>query len=235
MMATDQNKPSALSVFSKGLLVENPTLRQMLGLCPTLAVTTAITNGIGMGVATTFVLVCSGIVVSLLRNVIPSNMRLPAFITVIAGFVTLVMMLVEAYFPDLNAALGIYLPLIVVNCIVLGRAEVFASKHPVKDAALDGLGMGVGFTITLILMSAIRELLGAGTLLGLPVLPAFIEPMNVFIMPPGGFAVLGVLIAASVSLEMRRKKRAGEPEDDALAQDGCAGCQMCDMAKEREA
>ncbi|WP_241963592.1 electron transport complex subunit RsxE [Gordonibacter sp. 28C] len=236
MMAATPNKPAALSVFSKGLLVENPTLRQMLGLCPTLAVTTAVTNGIGMGVATTFVLVCSGIVVSLLRNAIPSNMRLPAFITVIAGFVTIVMMLVEAYFPDLNAALGIYLPLIVVNCIVLGRAEVFASKHPARDAALDGLGMGVGFTITLVLMSAVREVLGAGTLLGFQVLPDFITPMNVFVMPPGGFAVLGVLIAASVALEMRRRKRAGEPEDDAVAtqEDICAACQICD-AKEREA
>ncbi len=184
MAAIDQ-KPSALSVFSKGLLIENPTLRQMLGLCPTLAVTTAVTNGIGMGVATTFVLVCSGIVVSLLRNIIPTTMRLPAFITVIAGFVTIVMMVVEAYLPDLNQALGIYLPLIVVNCIVLGRAEVFASKHPVKDAALDGLGMGAGFTLTLVLMSAIRELLGAGTLLGFPILLGIVEPMTVFIMPPG--------------------------------------------------
>ena len=227
MAAIDQ-KPSALSVFSKGLLIENPTLRQMLGLCPTLAVTTAVTNGIGMGVATTFVLVCSGIVVSLLRNIIPTTMRLPAFITVIAGFVTIVMMVVEAYLPDLNQALGIYLPLIVVNCIVLGRAEVFASKHPVKDAALDGL--------TLVLMSAIRELLGAGTLLGFPILLGIVEPMTVFIMPPGGFAVLGVLIAISVVFEMRRKRRAGEPEDEAIAsqEDVCASCQMCDL-KEREA
>lgn len=235
MAAIDQ-KPSALSVFSKGLLIENPTLRQMLGLCPTLAVTTAVTNGIGMGVATTFVLVCSGIVVSLLRNIIPTTMRLPAFITVIAGFVTIVMMVVEAYLPDLNQALGIYLPLIVVNCIVLGRAEVFASKHPVKDAALDGLGMGAGFTLTLVLMSAIRELLGAGTLLGFPILLGIVEPMTVFIMPPRGFAVLGVLIAISVVFEMRRKRRAGEPEDEAIAsqEDVCASCQMCDL-KEREA
>ena len=235
MAAIDQ-KPSALSVFSKGLLIENPTLRQMLGLCPTLAVTTAVTNGIGMGVATTFVLVCSGIVVSLLRNIIPTTMRLPAFITVIAGFVTIVMMVVEAYLPDLNQALGIYLPLIVVNCIVLGRAEVFASKHPVKDAALDGLGMGAGFTLTLVLMSAIRELLGAGTLLGFPILLGIVEHMTVFIMPPGGFAVLGVLIAISVVFEMRRKRRAGEPEDEAIAsqEDVCASCQMCDL-KEREA
>ena len=235
MAAIDQ-KPSALSVFNKGLLIENPTLRQMLGLCPTLAVTTAVTNGIGMGVATTFVLVCSGIVVSLLRNIIPTTMRLPAFITVIAGFVTIVMMVVEAYLPDLNQALDIYLPLIVVNCIVLGRAEVFASKHPVKDAALDGLGMGAGFTLTLVLMSAIRELLGAGTLLGFPILLGIGEPMTVFIMPPGGFAVLGVLIAISVVFEMRRKRRAGEPEDEAIAsqEDVCASCQMCDL-KEREA
>ena len=236
MMAAIDQKPSALSVFNKGLLIENPTLRQMLGLCPTLAVTTAVTNGIGMGVATTFVLVCSGIVVSLLRNIIPTTMRLPAFITVIAGFVTIVMMVVEAYLPDLNQALDIYLPLIVVNCIVLGRAEVFASKHPVKDAALDGLGMGAGFTLTLVLMSAIRELLGAGTLLGFPILLGIVEPMTVFIMPPGGFAVLGVLIAISVVFEMRRKRRAGEPEDEAIAsqEDVCASCQMCDL-KEREA
>lgn len=237
-MASTNEKPSMLSVFSKGILVENPSLRQMLGLCPTLAVTTAVTNGIGMGVATTFVLVCSGIVVSLLRNIIPSTMRLPAFITVIAGFVTLTMMIIEAYLPDLNQALGIYLPLIVVNCIVLGRAEVFASKHPVKDTALDALGMGVGFTITLIIMSAIRELLGAGTLLGFPILLGIMEPMSVFILPPGGFAVLGVLVALSVMIEMRRKRRAGEPEEDAIAsQDAaCASCQMCDLStKEREA
>ena len=210
MAAIDQ-KPSALSVFSKGLLIENPTLRQMLGLCPTLAVTTAVTNGIGMGMATTFVLVCSGIVVSLLRNIIPDTMRLPAFITVIAGFVTIVMMVVEAYLPDLNQALGIYLPLIVVNCIVLGRAEVFASKHPVKDAALDGLGMGVGFTLTLVLMSGIRELLGAGTLLGFPILVGVMEPMSVFIMPPGGFAVLGVLIAISVVFARESRKTTPSP------------------------
>ena len=161
-------------------------------------------------------------------------MRLPAFITVIAGFVTLVMMLVEAYFPDLNSALGIYLPLIVVNCIVLGRAEVFASKHPARDAALDGLGMGVGFTGALILMSGIRELLGAGTLLGFTVLPPFIEPMTVFVMPPGGFAVLGLLIAASVALEAHRRKDGDEAP--APEMDACAGCQMCDLgAKEREA
>ncbi len=216
MAAIDQ-KPSALSVFSKGLLIENPTLRQMLGLCPTLAVTTAVTNGIGMGVATTFVLVCSGIVVSLLRNIIPTTMRLPAFITVIAGFVTIVMMVVEAYLPDLNQALGIYLPLIVVNCIILGRAEMFASKHTVLDSALDGLGMGLGFTLTLVLMGCVRELLGAGTLFGVAVLGASFEPMTLFITPPGGFLVFGVLMALVVFIETKLGARVTRKV-------GCEGC-----------
>ena len=198
--------PSYKETFTRGLLKENPSLRQMLGLCPTLAVTTAVFNGLGMGLATTFVLVCSGVVVSLLRKVIPSSVRIPAFITIIASFVTLTMMLVEAYLPALDAALGIYLPLIVVNCIVLGRAEMFASKNTPGKAAIDGLGMGIGFTISLVLMSAIRELLGAGTLMGFQIMPPFIEPMLIMVTPAGGFAVLGVLIAASVWLEKDEKR-----------------------------
>ncbi|MBQ9068350.1 MAG: electron transport complex subunit E [Eggerthellaceae bacterium] len=205
--------------FSKGLLTENPVLRQMLGLCPMLAVSTAVSNGVGMGVATTFVLVCSGVAVSLLRNVIPSSVRIPAFITIIASFVTLVMMAVEAYLPALDEALGIYLPLIVVNCIVLGRAEVFASKHSPGQAALDGLGMGLGFTGALVLMSAVRELLGAGTLLGVQVLPTFVEPMLVMVTPAGGFAVLGLLIALSVWFE-QRGARTSDERFDAMAQEG---------------
>ena len=215
-------KQSAWENFSKGLLTENPSLRQMLGLCPTLAVTTAVTNGLGMGLATTFVLVCSGIVVSLLRKVIPNSVRIPAFITIIASFVTLTMMLVEAYLPALNDALGIYLPLIVVNCIVLGRAEMFASKNPPLASAIDGLGMGVGFTISLVLMSAVRELLGAGTLAGIQVMPEFIEPMIIMVTPPGGFAVLGVLIAASVALEQHRARKEGRPA--VVADSPCDGC-----------
>ena len=199
--AATTSEPTLAQTFSRGLLEENPSLRQMLGLCPTLAVTTAVTNGLGMGMATTFVLVCSGVVVSLLRKVIPSSVRIPSFITIIASFVTLVMMLVKAYLPALDEALGIYLPLIVVNCIVLGRAEMFASKHGPVEAAADGLGMGLGFTISLTLMSAIREVLGAGTFLGVRVLPPFVEPMIIMVMPAGGFAVLGVLIAASVWIE----------------------------------
>ena len=216
-------KQSAWQNFSKGLLAENPSLRQMLGLCPTLAVTTAVTNGLGMGLATTFVLVCSGVVVSLLRKVIPNSVRIPAFITIIASFVTLTMMLVEAYLPALNDALGIYLPLIVVNCIVLGRAEMYASKHGPGQAAIDGLGMGVGFTISLVCMSAVRELLGAGTLAGFQVMPSFIEPMIIMVTPAGGFAVLGLLIAASVWLEQSRARKAGLPVTPA-PETACGAC-----------
>ncbi len=215
---------STPGTFSKGLLKENPVLRQLLGMCPTLAVTTAVSNGIGMGIATTFVLVCSGVVVSLLRKIIPNSVRIPAFITVIASFVTLVMMLVKAYVPALDKALGIYLPLIVVNCIVLGRAEAFASKNSVGKAALDGLGMGAGFTIALICMSAIRELLGAGTLLGFQIMPSFVEPMLIMVTPAGGFAVLGVLIALSVWFEQSRQRKAGEPVT--YADNACAGCPL---------
>lgn len=236
-MSNEPEKTSLFSVFSKGILVENPTLRQTLGLCPTLAITTAAMNGLGMGAATTFVLICSGIVISLLRRIIPDAMRLPAFITVIAGFVTLTMMIVKAYFPALDQALGIYLPLIVVNCIVLGRAEVFASKHPVREAAADGLGMGVGFTLALLLMSSIREIFGAGTFFGIQVLPACIEPMLVFVTPPGGFAVLGVLIAASIAFETHRnRKHDGDVARDMTQEDTCAACHLCpSTTEERDA
>ena len=218
-------EPPLSKTFTKGLLEENPSLRQMLGLCPTLAVTTAVTNGLGMGMATTFVLVCSGVAVSLLRKFIPSSVRIPAFITIIASFVTLVMMLVQAYLPALDEALGIYLPLIVVNCIVLGRAEMFASKHGPVQAAADGLGMGLGFTISLTLMSAIREVLGAGTFLGVRVLPPFIEPMIIMVMPAGGFAVLGLLIAASVYIEEHpRHKHKVKREGSGPSSSLCAAC-----------
>ena len=209
-------------VFAAGLLRENPVLRQALGLCSTLAITTAVTNGIGMGLATTFVLVCSGMVVSAVRRLIPDSVRIPAYITIIASFVTLVMMVVKAYLPALDSALGIYLSLIVVNCIVLGRAEAFASKHGVLESAADGLGMGIGFTITLVLMSAVREVLGAGTFLGVRVLPGFVEPMLVMVTPAGGFATLGVILAASVAIERRRRP---EAEVD-LADDVCATCTL---------
>lgn len=205
-----------LSILTNGILKENPVLRLVLGTCPTLAVTTAAFNGVGMGLAATFVLVCSNIAISSLRKVIPDKVRLPAYITVIAAFVTIVQMLVQAFAQDLYSALGVYLPLIVVNCIILGRAEMFASKNNVFDSALDGLGMGLGFTATLLVMASIREILGAGTFFGMRVLP---EENCITMMgtPPGGFFTFGVLMALVVFIETKmgqRKKRAI----------GCEGC-----------
>ena len=205
-----------VQIFTNGLVKENPVLRLVLGTCPTLAVTTMAFNGLGMGIAATFVLFCSNIAISLLRNVIPDKVRLPAYITVIATFVTIVQMLVQAFAQDLYSALGVYLPLIVVNCIILGRAEMFASKNNVLDSALDGLGMGLGFTATLLVMASIREILGAGTFFGMRVLP---EENCITMMgtPPGGFFTFGVLMALVVFIETKmgqRKKRAI----------GCEGC-----------
>jgi len=205
-----------LSILTNGILKENPVLRLVLGTCPTLAVTTAAFNGVGMGLAATFVLVCSNIAISSLRKVIPDKVRLPAYITVIATFVTIVQMLVQAFAQDLYSALGVYLPLIVVNCIILGRAEMFASKNGVLDSALDGLGMGLGFTATLLVMASIREILGAGTFFGMRLLP---EENCITMMgtPPGGFFTFGVLMALVVFIETKmgqRKKRSI----------GCEGC-----------
>ena len=210
-------KSKNLSIFTNGLIKENPVLRLVLGTCPTLAVTTAASNGIGMGIAATAVLVCSNLVISLLRNIIPDKVRIPAFITVIAGFVSAVQMLVKAFAPAIDASLGIFLPLIVVNCIILARAEMFASKNPVLPSVLDGLGMGIGFTATLTLMGAIRELLGAGTIFGLEITAGHISPMIIFLLPPGGFFVFGVLVAASNAIAKKQGKRPVEHL-------GCANC-----------
>lgn len=215
-------KSKNLNVFTNGLLRENPTLRLVLGTCPTLAVTTAAINGIGMGIAATVVLVCSNLVISLLRNVIPDKVRIPAFITIIAGFVSVVQMLVKAFAPSIDASLGIYLPLIVVNCIILARAEMFASKNSVLPSILDGLGMGIGFTAVLTLMGAIRELLGAGTVFGVSVTANFISPMIAFLLPPGGFFVFGILIAASNAIA----KKQGKP---IVTKIGCANCPSRDI------
>ena len=195
-----------LGIVWNGIFKENPSLRLVLGTCPTLAVTTLAINGLGMGLAATFVLICSGAAISALRHVIPEQVRLPAYITIIAAFVTALMMLVKAYLPALNTALGVYLPLIVVNCIILGRAEMYASKHGILDSALDGLGMGLGFTLTLVLMGAVREILGSGTLFGFN-LHIPMEPMIVFITPPGGFLVFGFLMGGAVLLETRKGQK----------------------------
>lgn len=207
-------------VFTSGIVKENPVLRLMLGTCPTLAVTTAAINGIGMGVAATLVLLGSNIAISLLRKVIPDRVRIPAYITIIAGFVTIVQMLVKAFAPAIDESLGIFLPLIVVNCIILARAEMFASKNSPLPSVLDALGMGIGFTATLVLMGAIRELIGAGSIFGLPITSQFIDPMIIAILPPGGFFVFGVLVALANVLA----KRMGRKPVTSLGCDNCPGC-----------
>lgn len=182
-------------IFLRGIADENPTFRLLLGMCPTLAVTTSATNGIGMGLAATFVLVGSNLVVSLLKNIIPERIRIPVFIIVIATFVTIVQLVMEAYMYSLYASLGIFIPLIVVNCIILQRAEAFASKSTPLAAVVDGLGMGAGFTLALTLVAAIRELLGNGTLFGIQILGSYYQPLLIFILAPGGFLVLGLVLA----------------------------------------
>ena len=209
-----------MKILTNGILNENPVLRLVLGTCPTLAVTTMASNGIGMGLAATFVLLCSNIVISALRKIIPDQVRIPCYITVIAGFVSVVQMIVKAFLPSLDTALGVYLPLIVVNCIILGRAEMFASKNSVIDSALDGIGMGIGFTMTLTVMGSIREILGSGTWMAgldgllsflpegfaIQVLPAGVDPFTIMTSAPGGFFVFGVLMAGATWLTTRPKK-----------------------------
>ena len=177
-----------------GLVKENPTFVLMLGMCPTLGVTTAAINGIGMGLATTVVLMCSNLLISLLRNVISERIRIPAFIVVIASFVSIIEMLLKAYLPSLSDALGVYIPLIVVNCIIFARAEAFAFKNPPIPSIADGLGMGLGFTCAITILSMIREVLGSGTIFGAQVMPASYEPMAIMLKVPGGFITLGILL-----------------------------------------
>lgn len=211
--------------LTKGIIKENPTFVGLLGMCPTLAVTTQAFNGIGMGLATTFVLVCSNIVISALKKVIPSAVRLPSFIVIIAGFVTLIEFLMKGYLPALYSQLGIFLSLITVNCIILGRAEAFASKNSVAASALDGLGMGLGFTLALFAMGSLREIFGSGTwlagtklMVSLPWLKD--NPMLMFIMPAGGFFVLGCLIAAVNKLASRKP-----PKE--ISCEGCPNASAC--------
>src|SRR3990167_1942568 len=189
--------------FLKGIFKENPTFVLVLGLCPTLAVSTSLMNGVGMGIAATFVIFGSNIIISLLRNFIPEKIRIPCFIVVIATFVTITELVMKAYSPALNRALGIYVPLIVVNCIVLGRAEAYAQKSRVINSVFDGLGMGVGFILALLLISGIREFLGAGTLFGHSLIKGF-EPALCLVMPSGALLVIGLLLAFFNLLNKRR-------------------------------
>lgn len=198
---------SYMKEFTKGLIKENPSLVMLLGMCPTLAVTTMAQNGLGMGLATTFVLVCSNLVISLLKKVIPDTVRLPCYIVIIAGFVTFVSIMLDSFLPDLADALGVFLSLITVNCIILGRAEMFASKNKVLPSVLDGLGMGLGFTMSLIIVGALRELLGTGKVFGFQVTPEAIEPMTIFILPAGGFFTLGCVIAVIGVITRKKPKK----------------------------
>ena len=235
-------KKSLGKEFTKGLIAENPVLRLVLGTCPTLATSTSVVNAIGMGIAATIVLICSNIAISLLRKIIPSKVRIPAYIVIIASFVTIVQMIVKAFVPALDASLGVFLPLIVVNCIILGRAEAFAGKNSVIASAVDGLGMGVGFTMALCCMASVREIIGAGTFLagaqnllvlfgdnvlngfnGFTLIPqdGAISPMLIFILAPGGFFTFGILMACANKIAEKKGKPRAE----------LGGCQACPMAK----
>lgn len=195
--------------LTKGLIKENPIFVQFLGMCATLAVSTSVINGIGMGLSTTVVLVASNIIISLIRNFIPNKVRIAAYIIVIAGCVTAVEMALKAFVPEISKSLGIFIPLIVVNCIILGRAEAFASKSGVVKSALDGIGMGLGFTLALFILGAIREILGNGTFLGMSVFGESFQPATIFILPPGAFIVLGCVLAV-LNLVSSKKRKGGD-------------------------
>ena len=214
-----------------GIIKENPTFVMMLGMCPTLAVTTAAVNGLGMGAAATFVLVCSNIVISALRKAIPDKVHLPCYIVIIAAFVTIVQMVLQAYVPDLYQSLGVFLALIVVNCIILGRAEMFACKHTVVESALDGLGMGLGYILTMLCMSSVREILGNGSWMGIPIIPESVDRLGIMNQAPGGFFVFGCLMALCIFIEKKtnhpiERKTCGDvmlEELDAARADGREG------------
>lgn len=208
-----------LKLLTNGILKENPVLVLILGTCPTLAVSTQASNAIGMGLAATVVLICSNIAISALRKVIPDNVRIPCYIVLIAGFVTVVEMLIKAYAPAIDEQLGIYLPLIVVNCIILGRAEMFANKNTVLDSALDGIGMGLGFTLALLVMASIREIFGSGTWFGMEIPGLVTHKISILTLAPGGFFVYGILVALiGVITNGKAGKNVGG---------GCAGCEGC--------
>lgn len=206
-------KPSKWKVFTAGIIRENPVLRLVLGCCSALAVTTTVSGAVGMGLAMTFVLICSNIVISALRKVIPAKVHLPCYIVIIATFVTVVQMVLQAFVPDLYKALGVYLALIVVNCIILGRAEAFASKNSVAASAVDGICQGIGYTVVLLILSAFRELLGAGTLLGIQVMPSSYVPAGMLTLPVGGFLCLGTLIAIMQWALARSEKKNAEKKE----------------------
>ena len=210
-----------------GLVKENPTFVMMLGMCPTLAVTTSAINGIGMGLSTTVVLIFSNLLISLLRKIIPDSVRMPAFIVVVATLVTVVQFLMEGFVPGLYASLGVYIPLIVVNCIILGRAEAYASKNPVLPSIFDGIGMGLGFTLGLTCIGIVRELIGSGKIFGLQIMPDIYEPVTIFILAPGAFLVLACLVAI-MNIVRAKMEAKGKPlaKPSGCITGDCAGCGM---------
>ena len=208
-----------------GIIKENPTFVMMLGMCPTLAVTTSAMNGLGMGLTTMVILALSNLIISMLRKVIPDDVRVPAFIVIVASFVTIVQFLLQAYIPTLNESLGLYIPLIVVNCIILGRAEAYASKNPMIASLFDGIGMGLGFTIGLTSIGIVRELIGSGKIFGAAVLPASYEPVSIFVMAPGAFFVLALLTGLQNKVKLTMAKKG---KDVSKIQSGCnADCASC--------
>ena len=212
-------------VMMNGIIKENPTFVLLLGMCPTLGTTSSAINGMGMGLATMFVLICSNVVISLIKNLIPDMVRIPSFIVVIASFVTLLQMVMQAYVPGLYATLGLFIPLIVVNCIILGRAEAYAYKNPVLPALFDGIGMGLGFSVALTCIGAVRELLGAGEIFGIHVMPESFVPVSIFIMAPGAFFVLALLTAIQNKVKIAGEKKG---KDMSKIQSGCGhDCLSC--------
>lgn len=218
----------SLERLYNGIVKENPTLVLMLGMCPTLAVTTSAINGLGMGLTTTVVLALSNMIISLLRKIIPDRVRIPAFIVIIASFVTIVELLLEGFIPALYSALGLYIPLIVVNCIILGRAESYAYKNPVIPSFFDGLGMGLGFTMSLTVIGLLRELIGAGEIFGFHVMPSGYEPVRIFVMAPGAFFVLACLVAIQNKIKIEGEKKG---KDMSKVGSGCShDCMACGEA-----
>lgn len=230
---SNENKNSTMTAtvterLVNGIVKENPTFVLMLGMCPTLAVTTSAINGLGMGLTTMVVLALSNLFISLLRNIIPDKVRIPGFIVIIASFVTMMQLLLQAYIPSIYQALNIYIPLIVVNCIILGRAESFASKNEPIPSLFDGIGMGLGFTVALTIIGAVRELLGAGSVFGLAIMPASYEPIRIFTSAPGAFFVLAVLTAIQNKVKINGAKKG---KDVSRIQSGCGhDCLNCDVA-----
>ena len=222
-----KEKNSLMNLIYDGVIKSNPALVLMLGMCPTLAVTTSASNGFGMGVSTMAVLIVSNMLISLLRKIIPDAVRLPAYIVVVASLVTVVEMITQAYLPGLYSSLGLYIPLIVVNCIILGRAEAFASQNKPIPSVFDGIGMGLGFTLALLAIGAFRELLGAGSVFGIRIMPESFQPITIFIKAPGAFLVIAIIIAVMNAFSV--PTRANEVVEDC---DGC--CAHCNKCPSRE-